>query len=63
MLSDYVVEIEPVKTGRRVTHIELKWWRKDGAGTAETAQHSIDTPDFDRAAALAACPRVAELYA
>ena len=36
MLSDYVVTIEPVKTGRRVTHIELKWWRKDGAGAAET---------------------------
>lgn len=35
MLSDYVVEIEPVKTGRRVTHIELKWWRKDGVGTVE----------------------------
>ena len=35
MLSDYMVEIAPVKTGRRVTRIELKWWRKDGQGTVE----------------------------
>lgn len=32
-------------------------------GTAETAQHSTDAPDFDVAAARAACPRLAELYA
>ncbi|SDZ57753.1 Initiator Replication protein [Jannaschia faecimaris] len=31
-LSDYVVEIAPVKTGRRVTHVELRWWKKDGEG-------------------------------
>jgi hypothetical protein len=31
-LSDYVVEIDPIKTGRRVTHVELRWWKKDGAG-------------------------------
>ena len=34
-LSDYVVEIDPIKTGRRVTHIELRWWRKDAGGSAE----------------------------
>ena len=34
-LSDYIVEIEPVKTGRRVTHVELRWWRKDAGGEAE----------------------------
>ncbi|MEP4199168.1 MAG: replication initiation protein [Aliishimia sp.] len=36
-LSDYVVEIEPLKTGRKVTHVELRWWKKDadGAGAAE----------------------------
>lgn len=33
-LSDYIVEIDPIKTGRRVTHVELRWWRKDGQGTA-----------------------------
>ncbi|MCG7575071.1 replication initiation protein [Phaeobacter sp. CNT1-3] len=31
-LSDYVVEVAPVKTGRSVTHVEIRWWRKDGAG-------------------------------
>ncbi|MBK5927504.1 RepB family plasmid replication initiator protein [Rhodobaculum claviforme] len=33
-LSDYVVEVDPVKTGRAVTHVELRWWRKDGDATA-----------------------------
>jgi hypothetical protein len=28
-LSDFVVTIEPIKTGRSVTHVELKWWPKD----------------------------------
>ena len=31
-LSDYTVEIEPIKAGRSVTHVELRWWRKDGEG-------------------------------
>lgn len=31
-LSDYMVEISPIKTGRSVTHVELRWWRKDGDG-------------------------------
>ena len=34
-LSDYVVEVAPIKTGRRVTHVELKWWRKDATSEAE----------------------------
>ncbi len=34
-LSDYIVEVSPVKTGRRVTHVELRWWRKDAGGEAE----------------------------
>tara|TARA_R110002020_G_scaffold77450_2_gene195454 strand:+ start:2911 stop:3939 length:1029 start_codon:yes stop_codon:yes gene_type:complete len=32
-LSDYMVEIQPIKTGRSVTHVELRWWRKDGEET------------------------------
>ncbi|MDR6266947.1 RepB family plasmid replication initiator protein [Roseobacter sp. N2S] len=38
-LSDYMVEVVPVKTGRSVTHVELRWWRKDGeaSGKAERA--------------------------
>ena len=34
-LSDYMVEIAPIKTGRSVTHVELKWWRKDGDATGK----------------------------
>lgn len=37
-LSDYIVEVDPVKTGRRVTHVELRWWRKDAKGEAEAAR-------------------------
>lgn len=28
-LSDYLVEVEPIKTGRKVTRVRLKWWKKD----------------------------------
>lgn len=31
-LSDFIVAMEPIKTGRSVTHVELKWWRKDADG-------------------------------
>lgn len=37
-LSDYVVEIEPIKTGRKVSHVELRWWRKDGEGVGKAAR-------------------------
>ena len=37
-LSDYVVEIAPIKTGRRVTHVELRWWKKDGEGQGASAR-------------------------
>lgn len=38
-LSDFLVEIEPIKTGRAVSHVELRWWRKDGdaKGAADRA--------------------------
>lgn len=38
-LSDFLVEIQPIKTGRAVTHVELRWWRKDGdvRGAADRA--------------------------
>ncbi|KQI67511.1 replication protein RepB [Loktanella sp. 3ANDIMAR09] len=56
-LSDYMVEINPIKTGRSVTHVELRWWRKDGdaTGKAERAlsfastgrrQRATDDPDL-----------------
>ncbi|AWX92344.1 hypothetical protein DPM13_01200 [Paracoccus mutanolyticus] len=25
-LSNYMVEILPIKTGRAVTHVEMRWW-------------------------------------
>ncbi|QFT61086.1 Initiator Replication protein (plasmid) [Sulfitobacter sp. THAF37] len=34
-LSDYMVEVTPIKTGRSVTHVELRWWRKDGEATGK----------------------------
>lgn len=38
-LSDFMVEVVPLKTGRAVTHVELRWWRKDGdaSGAADRA--------------------------
>ncbi len=32
-LSDFMVAVEPIKSGRSVTHVELKWWRKDEDAT------------------------------
>lgn len=37
-LSDYMVELHPLKTGRSVTHVELKWWRKDGDATTRAGR-------------------------
>ncbi|MEO1138408.1 MAG: replication initiation protein [Pseudomonadota bacterium] len=35
-LSDFEVQIDPIKTGRKVTHIELRWWRKDATGLGQS---------------------------
>ena len=32
-LSDFMVAFEPIKSGRNVSHVELKWWRKDEEAT------------------------------
>lgn len=62
-LSDYVVEIQPIKTGRSVTHVELRWWRKDGEATGKAeralqfssvgrmakAEGRVDPPEQPRA--------------
>lgn len=31
-LSDYTVEIVPIRVGRQISQVELRWWKKDGAG-------------------------------
>ncbi len=36
-LSDFLVQIDPIKTGRKVTHVELRWWRKDAEGIGASA--------------------------
>jgi hypothetical protein len=37
-LSDFMVEIVPLKTGRSVGKVELRWWRKDGEATGRAAR-------------------------
>lgn len=37
-LSDFEVQIAPIKTGRKVTHVELRWWRKDADGVGASAR-------------------------
>jgi Initiator Rep protein, WH2/Initiator Replication protein, WH1 len=37
-LSDYVVELTPIKTGRSVSHVELRWWKKDSEGQGAVAR-------------------------
>lgn len=51
-LSDYIVQIEPVKTGRRVTHVELRWWRKDRDGV-DAAEREVSFSKVGRKARVA----------
>ncbi|MEL6519408.1 MAG: replication initiation protein [Pseudomonadota bacterium] len=37
-LSDFMVELLPIKTGRSVTHVEMRWWRKDADGVGDSAR-------------------------
>lgn len=37
-LSDFKVELAPLKTGRSVTHVEMRWWRKDAEGVGDSAR-------------------------
>ncbi len=48
-LSDFMVEIQPIKTGRAVTHVELRWWRKDGDATG-AAGRALDFSKVGRRA-------------
>ena len=38
LLSDFEVSLEPIKTGRSVTHVELRWWRKDADAVGARAK-------------------------
>lgn len=51
-LSDYIVQIEPIKTGRRVTHVELRWWRKDRDGV-NAAEREVTFSKVGRKARVA----------
>lgn len=37
-LADFMVSISPIKTGRKVTHAEMRWWRKDADGVGASAR-------------------------
>ena len=50
-LSDFVVEATPQKTGRKVTHVELRWWRKD-AGGQDAADRELQFSKVGRKARL-----------
>jgi hypothetical protein len=42
-LSDYLVEVEPLKSGRKVSHVRLKWWKKDSGGIHDVAHELSGT--------------------
>ena len=50
-LSDHLVEVEPVKTGRRVTYLRLKWWKQDSGGIYDVA-HELSGSKVGRLARL-----------
>lgn len=53
-LSDFLVEIEPLKTGRKVTHLRLKWWKKESTGIHGLAGETAG-PTADAGARLKDC--------
>ncbi|MEQ9044946.1 MAG: replication initiation protein, partial [Sneathiellaceae bacterium] len=50
-LSDYIVQVEPLKRGRRVAGVRLRWWRKDADGL-QAAARELQRPKVGRAARL-----------
>ena len=59
-LSDVLVEVEPVRTGRRVTHVDLSWRRREAPAGAREPNKVGEGADAEAApppaAALAARP-------
>jgi hypothetical protein len=37
-LADFMVALQPVKTGRKITHVEMRWWRKDADAAGASAR-------------------------
>lgn len=54
-LSDFRVELAPIKTGRKVTHVEMRWWRKDadsvGASVRELSFSKVGRKERGRGTA------------
>ena len=53
-LSDVLVEVEPVRTGRRVTHVDLSWRRREAPGAGQGADADVAPPPAHPPAAPAA---------
>jgi hypothetical protein len=54
-LSDYMVDISPIKTGRSVTHVDFRWWRKDSDAKGQALSFA-STGHRLRAAEVAPAP-------
>ena len=44
-LSDYMVEIVPLRTGRQIGQVEMRWWKKDAAGQGAALEAAAPPPD------------------
>ena len=50
-ISSFGCQIEPLKTGRKVTHVRVYWWRKDVDGLKE-AYAELQRPKVGRKARI-----------
>lgn len=66
-LSDFRVELAPIKTGRKVTHVEMRWWRKDaeavGASVRELSYSKVGRKERGRGTAETGLQVVPDLKA
>ena len=42
--SDYLVEIVPIRTGRQIGQVEMRWWKKDAAGQGAATVAAFEPP-------------------
>lgn len=52
MLSDFDINAEPIRTGRKVTHVEFTWGRKADIGAKVSAVEEIDRGKMGRKARM-----------